>query len=79
MLRVQDDFCIQLEEYTDLLVFIVQLLRCNNSYIVNDAPAARLESERKSCAIRYILFCQSPKITFVTSASFTRIGNPGYL
>ncbi|VFM99735.1 MAG: hypothetical protein BECKG1743E_GA0114224_102771, partial [Candidatus Kentron sp. G] len=26
-----------------------------------DAPAARLESERKSCAIRYILFCQSPK------------------
>ncbi|VFN04251.1 MAG: hypothetical protein BECKG1743F_GA0114225_109081, partial [Candidatus Kentron sp. G] len=42
-------------EYTNLLVFIVQLLRCNNSYIVNDAPAARLESERKSCAIRYIL------------------------
>ncbi|VFM97712.1 MAG: hypothetical protein BECKG1743E_GA0114224_101475 [Candidatus Kentron sp. G] len=35
-------------------------LRCNNSYIVNDAPAARLESGRKSCAIRYILFCQSP-------------------
>ncbi|VFN02864.1 MAG: hypothetical protein BECKG1743D_GA0114223_104056, partial [Candidatus Kentron sp. G] len=25
-------------EYTNLLVFIVQLLRCNNSYIVNDAP-----------------------------------------
>ncbi|VFN05961.1 MAG: hypothetical protein BECKG1743F_GA0114225_111543, partial [Candidatus Kentron sp. G] len=23
---------------TNLLVFIVQLLRCNNSYIVNDAP-----------------------------------------
>ncbi|VFN07233.1 MAG: hypothetical protein BECKG1743E_GA0114224_111632, partial [Candidatus Kentron sp. G] len=50
-----------IKEYTNLLVFIVQLLRCNNSYIVNDAPAARLESERKSCAIRYILFCQSPK------------------
>ncbi|VFM96164.1 MAG: hypothetical protein BECKG1743F_GA0114225_101311, partial [Candidatus Kentron sp. G] len=49
-----------LKEYTNLLVFIVQLLRCNNSYIVHDAPAARLESERKSCAIRYILFCQSP-------------------
>ncbi|VFM97860.1 MAG: hypothetical protein BECKG1743D_GA0114223_101741, partial [Candidatus Kentron sp. G] len=46
--------------YTNLLVFIVQLLRCNNSYIVNDAPAARLESERKFCAIWYILFCQSP-------------------
>nr|VFJ51612.1 MAG: hypothetical protein BECKFM1743C_GA0114222_100993 [Candidatus Kentron sp. FM] len=27
------------------------------------APAARLESERKSCAIWYILFCQSPKET----------------
>nr|VFJ59063.1 MAG: hypothetical protein BECKFM1743A_GA0114220_102304 [Candidatus Kentron sp. FM]VFJ65644.1 MAG: hypothetical protein BECKFM1743C_GA0114222_104013 [Candidatus Kentron sp. FM]VFK17041.1 MAG: hypothetical protein BECKFM1743B_GA0114221_104563 [Candidatus Kentron sp. FM] len=25
------------------------------------APAARLESERESCAIWYILFCQSPK------------------
>ncbi|VFN03055.1 MAG: hypothetical protein BECKG1743D_GA0114223_104261, partial [Candidatus Kentron sp. G] len=23
---------------TNLLVFIVQLLRCNNSYIVHDAP-----------------------------------------
>ncbi|VFM96715.1 MAG: hypothetical protein BECKG1743D_GA0114223_100854 [Candidatus Kentron sp. G] len=52
---------ISIKEYTNLLVFIVQLLRCNNSYIVNDAPAARLESERKSCAIWYILFCQSPK------------------
>ncbi|VFN01117.1 MAG: hypothetical protein BECKG1743F_GA0114225_105492, partial [Candidatus Kentron sp. G] len=38
-------------EYTNLLVFIVQLLRCNNSYIVHYAPAARLESGRKSCAI----------------------------
>ncbi|VFN04748.1 MAG: hypothetical protein BECKG1743E_GA0114224_107721, partial [Candidatus Kentron sp. G] len=46
---------ISIKEYTNLLVFIVQLLRCNNSYIVHDAPAARLESERKSCAIRYIL------------------------
>ncbi|VFM96505.1 MAG: hypothetical protein BECKG1743F_GA0114225_101641, partial [Candidatus Kentron sp. G] len=27
-----------MKEYTNLLVFIVQLLRCNNSYIVNDAP-----------------------------------------
>ncbi|VFN03389.1 MAG: hypothetical protein BECKG1743F_GA0114225_107951, partial [Candidatus Kentron sp. G] len=44
--------------------FIVQLLRCNNSYIVHDAPAARLESERKSCAIWYILFCQSPKFQY---------------
>ncbi|VFM98897.1 MAG: hypothetical protein BECKG1743E_GA0114224_102161, partial [Candidatus Kentron sp. G] len=35
---------ISIKEYTDLLVFIVQLLRCNNSCIVNDAPAARLES-----------------------------------
>ncbi|VFN01851.1 MAG: hypothetical protein BECKG1743D_GA0114223_103151, partial [Candidatus Kentron sp. G] len=51
---------ISIKEYTNLLVFIVQLLRCNNSYIVNDAPAARLESGRKSCAIWYILFCQSP-------------------
>ncbi|VFN03514.1 MAG: hypothetical protein BECKG1743E_GA0114224_106251, partial [Candidatus Kentron sp. G] len=31
---------ISIKEYTNLLVFIVQLLRCNNSYIVNDAPAA---------------------------------------
>ena len=53
---------ISIKEYTNLLVFIVQLLRCNNSYVVNDAPAARLESERKSCAIRYILFCQSPEV-----------------
>ncbi|VFM98670.1 MAG: hypothetical protein BECKG1743D_GA0114223_100772 [Candidatus Kentron sp. G] len=60
MLGVQDDFCIQLKEYTNLLVFIVQLGRCNNSYIVHYAPAARLESGRKSRAIRYILFCQSP-------------------
>ncbi|VFM97095.1 MAG: hypothetical protein BECKG1743F_GA0114225_102204, partial [Candidatus Kentron sp. G] len=52
---------ISIKEYTNLLVFIVQLGRCNNSYIVHDAPAARLESGRKSCAIRYILFCQSPK------------------
>ncbi|VFM95659.1 MAG: hypothetical protein BECKG1743F_GA0114225_100846, partial [Candidatus Kentron sp. G] len=29
---------ISIKEYTNLLVFIVQLLRCNNSYIVNDAP-----------------------------------------
>ncbi|VFN07557.1 MAG: hypothetical protein BECKG1743D_GA0114223_110952, partial [Candidatus Kentron sp. G] len=55
-----DNKAISIKEYTNLLVFIVQLLRCNNSYIVHDAPAARLESERKSCAIRYILFCQSP-------------------
>ncbi|VFM98442.1 MAG: hypothetical protein BECKG1743D_GA0114223_103581 [Candidatus Kentron sp. G] len=54
-------------QYTNLLVFIVQFLRCNNSYIVNDAPAARLESERKSCAIRYILFCQSPNRNFKLS------------
>ncbi|VFN03225.1 MAG: hypothetical protein BECKG1743D_GA0114223_104481, partial [Candidatus Kentron sp. G] len=33
---------ISIKEYTNLLVFIVQLLRCNNSYIVHDAPAARL-------------------------------------
>ncbi|VFN02122.1 MAG: hypothetical protein BECKG1743D_GA0114223_103381, partial [Candidatus Kentron sp. G] len=46
----------------------VQLLRCNNSYIVNDAPAARLESERKSCAIWYILFCQSPNDYFLWGA-----------
>ncbi|VFM96485.1 MAG: hypothetical protein BECKG1743F_GA0114225_101617 [Candidatus Kentron sp. G] len=57
----QSPKAISIKEYTNLLVFIVQLLRCNNSYIVNDAPAARLESERKSCAIRYIFFCQSPK------------------
>ncbi|VFN03875.1 MAG: hypothetical protein BECKG1743D_GA0114223_105234 [Candidatus Kentron sp. G] len=49
------------KEYTNLLVFIVQLLRCNDSYIVNDAPAARLESGRKSCAIWYILFFGVPK------------------
>ncbi|VFN05005.1 MAG: hypothetical protein BECKG1743F_GA0114225_110132, partial [Candidatus Kentron sp. G] len=53
---------ISIKEYTNLLVFIVQLLRCNNGYTVNDAPAVRLESERKSCAIRYTLFCQSPKV-----------------
>ncbi|VFN06791.1 MAG: hypothetical protein BECKG1743D_GA0114223_109161, partial [Candidatus Kentron sp. G] len=52
---------VSIKEYTSLLVFIVQLLRCNNSYIVYYAPAVRLESERKSCAIWYILFCQSPK------------------
>ncbi|VFM96793.1 MAG: hypothetical protein BECKG1743E_GA0114224_100874 [Candidatus Kentron sp. G] len=54
-LSKKPDKAISIKEYTNLLVFIVQLLRCNNSYIVNDAPAARLESERKSCAIRYIL------------------------
>ena len=37
------DKAISIKEYTNLLVFIVQLLRCNNSYIVHDAPAARLE------------------------------------
>ncbi|VFM96066.1 MAG: hypothetical protein BECKG1743D_GA0114223_101054 [Candidatus Kentron sp. G] len=29
---------ISVKEYTNLLVFIVQLLRCNNSYIVHDTP-----------------------------------------
>nr|VFJ43962.1 MAG: hypothetical protein BECKFM1743A_GA0114220_100136 [Candidatus Kentron sp. FM]VFJ50887.1 MAG: hypothetical protein BECKFM1743C_GA0114222_100906 [Candidatus Kentron sp. FM]VFK06383.1 MAG: hypothetical protein BECKFM1743B_GA0114221_100166 [Candidatus Kentron sp. FM] len=29
---------ISIKEYTNLLVFIVQLLRCNNSYIVHYAP-----------------------------------------
>ena len=71
---------ISIEEYTNLLVFIAQLLRCNNSYIVNDAPAARLESGRKSCAIRYILFCQSPKsITRLAKRNWqgARVSKPG--
>ncbi|VFM98842.1 MAG: hypothetical protein BECKG1743E_GA0114224_102125 [Candidatus Kentron sp. G] len=29
---------ISIKEYTNLLVFIVQLLHCNNSYIVHYAP-----------------------------------------
>ncbi|VFN04228.1 MAG: hypothetical protein BECKG1743F_GA0114225_109042, partial [Candidatus Kentron sp. G] len=29
---------ISIKEYTNLLVFIVQFLRCNNRRIVNDAP-----------------------------------------
>ncbi|VFN02232.1 MAG: hypothetical protein BECKG1743F_GA0114225_106632 [Candidatus Kentron sp. G] len=66
---------ISIKEYTNLLVFIVQLLRCNNSYIVNDAPAARLESGRKSCAIRYILFCQSPKV--IAGKEYTGLRGPG--
>ncbi|VFM97778.1 MAG: hypothetical protein BECKG1743F_GA0114225_102663, partial [Candidatus Kentron sp. G] len=42
--RQSTDKAISIKEYTGLLVFIVQLGRCNNSYIVHDAPAARLES-----------------------------------
>ncbi|VFN02464.1 MAG: hypothetical protein BECKG1743F_GA0114225_106861, partial [Candidatus Kentron sp. G] len=33
--RHKDTKAISIKEYTNLLVFIVQLLRCNNSYIVN--------------------------------------------
>nr|VFJ64105.1 MAG: hypothetical protein BECKFM1743C_GA0114222_103604 [Candidatus Kentron sp. FM]VFJ64643.1 MAG: hypothetical protein BECKFM1743A_GA0114220_103614 [Candidatus Kentron sp. FM]VFK09042.1 MAG: hypothetical protein BECKFM1743B_GA0114221_100935 [Candidatus Kentron sp. FM] len=35
------------------------------------APAARLESERKSCAIWYILFCQSPKLAAQSGMFFS--------
>ncbi|VFM96182.1 MAG: hypothetical protein BECKG1743D_GA0114223_101115 [Candidatus Kentron sp. G] len=39
-LRYQQNLAkaISIKEYTNLLVFIVQLLRCNNSYIVHYAP-----------------------------------------
>ncbi|VFN00395.1 MAG: hypothetical protein BECKG1743D_GA0114223_101897 [Candidatus Kentron sp. G] len=49
-LGVQDDFCIQLKEYTKLLVFIVQLLRCNNRRIVNDITGVSFRWGRVSRA-----------------------------
>ncbi|VFN00040.1 MAG: hypothetical protein BECKG1743D_GA0114223_111091 [Candidatus Kentron sp. G] len=56
MLGVQDDFCIQLKEYTNLLVFIVQLLRCNNSYTVHYALVIAPRSRTKYFAIRVNYF-----------------------
>ncbi|VFM96850.1 MAG: hypothetical protein BECKG1743D_GA0114223_100712 [Candidatus Kentron sp. G] len=74
--RQSTDKAISIKEYTGLLVFIVQLGRCNNSYIVHDAPAARLESQGNRMKVFLVLrnLCIIPKSTLRSQRYEYRFG-----